>query len=151
MKEQHDMSTLFKPIDELLIHRFPFLYVDELVEVSEDHTVGIRHFGPDEPFFQGHFPGFPVVPGVILIETMAQCGGAGLRQLDILKKGVVFVLASVEKAKFRQQVRPGDMVRIEVENLKVSPRVLKQSGKILVDDAVAAEASWMCIMTDQSV
>ena len=145
------MSGHYKPIEDLLIHRFPFLYVDELTEVNEEVIVGTRFFGPDEPFFQGHFPEYPVVPGVILIETMAQCGGAGLRQLEILKKGVLFVLGTVEKAKFRQQVRPGDTARIEVKNLRISQRVIKQSGKILIGDTLAAEATWMCVLSDQSV
>ena len=141
------MSDQFEPIEELLIHRFPFLYVDELIEVTDELTVGMRLFGPDEPFFKGHFPDYPVVPGVILVETMAQCGGAGLRQLGILPKGVIFVLATIEKAKFRQQVRPGDTARIEVINQKVSQRVIRQSGKIFVNDSVAAEATWMCVLS----
>lgn len=145
------MNEQYQPIEELLIHRFPFLYVDKLTEVNEETIVGTRYFGPNEPFFQGHFPEYPVVPGVILIETMAQCGGAGLRQLEILKKGVLFVLGTVEKAKFRQQVRPGDTARIEVKNLRISQRVIKQSGKIFVGDVLAAEATWMCVLSEQSV
>jgi 3-hydroxyacyl-[acyl-carrier-protein] dehydratase len=144
------MSKEYAPIEELLIHRFPFLYVDKLIDVTEKRTVGERYFGPDEPFFAGHFPEYPVVPGVILIETMAQCGGAGLRQLGILEKGALFVLATVEKVKFRQQVRPGDTVRIEVENLRVSRQVIRQSGKIYVDNSIAAEAAWMCILGDKN-
>jgi 3-hydroxyacyl-[acyl-carrier-protein] dehydratase len=81
---------------------------------------------------------------------MAQCGGAGLRQLGILEKGALFVLATVEKVKFRQQVRPGDTVRIEVENLRVSRQVIRQSGKIYVDNSIAAEAAWMCILGDKN-
>ncbi len=141
------MNEHATPVERLLPHRFPFLFVDELVEVSEKRTVGTRFFGPDEPFFQGHFPGYPVVPGVILIETMAQCGGAGLREIGILEEGVIFVLGTVEKAKFRSQVRPGDTAVIEVENVRGSKQMIRQSGKILVDGAVAAEATWMCIVS----
>lgn len=140
------MTEQFEPIEDLLTHRYPFLYVDELVEVTEGKAVGKRYFGPEEPFFQGHFPGYPVVPGVILIETMAQCGGAGLRQSGVLEAGAFFVLGTVEKAKFRNQVRPGDTAVIEVENVRVSKQMIRQSGKIFVDGNVAAEATWMCVV-----
>ena len=140
------MSGEFEPIEELLTHRDPFLFVDELVEVNEEITIGTRYFGAEEPFFKGHFPTYPVVPGVILIETMAQCGGAGLRQLGELKKGAFFVLGTVEKVKFRQQILPGTKVRIEVKNLRISKMMLRQSGQILVDGKVAAEATWMCVI-----
>ena len=86
------------------------------------------------------------MPGVILIETMAQSGGAGLRKLGILGDDALFFLASVDKVKFRRQVRPGDEVRSEVENLRVSPRMVKQSGKAFVGDELAAEAEWMCLV-----
>ncbi len=134
---------------ELLPHRDPFLFLDELVEVDQEHIVAKRVFTEDHFFFKGHFPGYPVVPGVILVETMAQCGGAGIVQAGILPHGAFFVLATIEKAKFRSQVRPGDSALIEVENIKVSKVLLRQRGTITVNGQKAAEATWMCIVNSQ--
>ena len=133
-------------IENLLPHREPFLFVDEIVEADEKRIVAKHVFTEQEFFFAGHFPGYPVVPGVILIETMAQSGGAGLRKLGILGDGALFFLASVDKVKFRRQVRPGDELRSEVANLRVSPQMIKQSGKAYVGDELAAEAEWMCLV-----
>ena len=134
-------------IEELLPHREPFLYVDRLEAVGEDQIVGYRTFSETEYFFKGHFPDYPVVPGVILVETMAQCGGAGVRKLGVLGEKLFF-LATVDKAKFRKQVRPNDEVRIEVENIKISKRMIRQSGKAYVGGEVVAEAEWMCLVGD---
>jgi 3-hydroxyacyl-[acyl-carrier-protein] dehydratase len=131
---------------EILPHRDPFLFIDEILEADEHHTVAKRVFTPDHFFFKGHFPDYPVVPGVILIETMAQAGGAGLGQAGIIPLGSRFVLATIEKAKFRSQVRPGDEAIINIENVRISQMVLRQKGTITVDGTVAAEASWMCIL-----
>jgi 3-hydroxyacyl-[acyl-carrier-protein] dehydratase len=137
----------YKDIKELLPHREPFLYVDKLVEVSDERIVGTRKYTEDEYFFKGHFPGYPVVPGVILVESMAQCGGAGVAQSGILGDKLFF-LATVDKVKFRRQVVPGDEVRFEVENVRIDARGLRQTGKAFVGDQVAAEASWLCLMGD---
>jgi 3-hydroxyacyl-[acyl-carrier-protein] dehydratase len=134
-------------IKNLLPHREPFLFVDELEEITEERIVGYRTFTDKEHFFQGHFPEYPVVPGVILVETMAQCGGAGVRELGVLGEKLFF-LATVEKAKFRRQVRPNEKVRLEIENVRISKRMIKQSGKAMVGDEVAAEAEWMCLVGD---
>jgi len=136
-------------IEQLLPHREPFLFVDEITQADEKKIIARHVFTEKEFFFKGHFPEYPVVPGVILIETMAQSGGAGLRKLGILGDGALFFLASVDKVKFRRQVRPGDEVRSEVENLRVSPRMVKQSGKAFVGDELAAEAEWMCLVGNQ--
>jgi len=136
-------------IEQLLPHREPFLFVDEITQADEKKIIAKHVFTEKEFFFKGHFPEYPVVPGVILIETMAQSGGAGLRKLGILGDGALFFLASVDKVKFRRQVRPGDEVRSEVENLRVSPRMVKQSGKAFVGDELAAEAEWMCLVGNQ--
>jgi 3-hydroxyacyl-[acyl-carrier-protein] dehydratase len=137
----------YKDIKELLPHREPFLYVDKLVEVSDERIVGTRKYTEDDYFFKGHFPGYPVVPGVILVESMAQCGGAGVAQSGILGDKLFF-LATVDKVKFRRQVVPGDEVRFEVENVRIDARGLRQTGKAFVGDQVAAEASWLCLMGD---
>lgn len=142
------MSEVFESPVDLIPHRDPFIFLDELLEVDDKHTVAKRVFTADHFFFKGHFPGYPVVPGVILVETMAQCGGAGLVQEGILPHGAFFVLATIEKAKFRAQVRPGDTAIITVQNTRVSQVMVRQSGTITVDGKVAAEATWMCIVGD---
>ncbi|MDR0448401.1 MAG: 3-hydroxyacyl-ACP dehydratase FabZ [Treponema sp.] len=133
-------------IESLLPHREPFLFVDEIVEADNEKIVAKRVFTEKDFFFKGHFPEYPVVPGVILIETMAQSGGAGLRKLGVLGGDALFFLATVDKVKFRRQVRPGDEVRSEIVNLRVSPRMVKQAGKAYVGDELAAEAEWMCVI-----
>ena len=133
-------------IERLLPHRGPFLFVDDIVEAGKEKIVAKHVFSEKEFFFAGHFPGYPVVPGVILIETMAQSGGAGLRKLGSFGGDALFFLASVDKVKFRRQVRPGEEVRSEIENLRVSPKMIKQAGKAYVGNDLAAEAEWMCLV-----
>lgn len=133
-------------IEKLLPHRDPFLFVDAIDVTNEEEIVARHVFAADEFFFKGHFPEYPVVPGVILCETMAQAGGAGLVKRGVMPTDALFFFASLDKVKFRNQVRPGDEVRIVVKNLRVSARMIKQSGVAYVGDKIAAEAEWMCLV-----
>ena len=138
--------SVTKDIKALLPHREPFLCVDEIISADEAGSVSVRTFTENDFFFKGHFPEYPVVPGVILVETMAQAGGAALSYQKVFAEGSLFFLGTVDKVKFRSQVRPGDTVRMEITNLRVSPRMIKQAGKAYVGDTLAAEAEWMCLV-----
>jgi len=125
----------------VLPHRYPFLLVDRVLEIeSRRRIVAIKNVTIDEPFFNGHFPGHPVVPGVLLIEGMAQAAAILLLHELPEREQKLFYFASIERARFRQPVVPGDQVRYEVEMLRLRPRYCKLSGRALVDGQVAAEA-----------
>ena len=149
-KKHHDYTPLENfTIEELLPHRAPFLFVDRIIEASLKRVVAERTFPADTDFFRGHFPDYPIVPGVVLVETMAQCGGAGVIAAGVIPKGERFYLASVHHAKFRRPVRPNELLRVEVDNKKVTPRLLKQTGRIYVNGEMAVEAEWVCMVKDK--
>jgi beta-hydroxyacyl-ACP dehydratase FabZ len=129
-------------IQKIIPHRYPFLLVDRMVEVAEKRVVGIKNVTINEPFFQGHFPGHPIMPGVLIIEAMAQVGGvAALTMKDNVGKLAYFL--SINNAKFRKPVVPGDTLRIEVDLLKIRMGVMSIRGVAKVEGAVVAEADMM--------
>jgi beta-hydroxyacyl-ACP dehydratase FabZ len=135
-------------IQRILPHRYPMLLVDRIVELEPERIVGIKNVTANEPFFAGHFPGFPVMPGVLIVEAMAQVAGV-LVLKDLPGQSAVF-LASIEQAKFRRPVVPGDQLRIEMKVVKRRANVAKMAGTATVDGAVVAEAEVMCKLADKA-
>jgi 3-hydroxyacyl-[acyl-carrier-protein] dehydratase len=134
-------------IQEILPHRYPFLLVDRIVELEAERIVGIKNVTANEPFFQGHFPDFPVMPGVLIVEAMAQVAGVlVLKSLGGRQKAVF--LASIDSAKFRRPVVPGDQLRIEMKVGRRKATVAKMYGTATVDGVVVAEVEVMCKLAD---
>jgi 3-hydroxyacyl-[acyl-carrier-protein] dehydratase len=127
----------------LLPHRPPFLFIDRAWTES-GRMFGERLFPAEEPFFAGHFPGYPVVPGVILIEALAQCGGIGAKLLGVDPKGT-FVFAKIVEARFKRQVRPGDTLRMEIDMLRGGHMAIRQRGSGYVNGELAVEAEWLAV------
>src|SRR5579872_3770889 len=136
-------------IREILPHRYPMLLVDAIVELEEERIVGIKNVTVNEPFFIGHFPDFPVMPGVLVVEAMAQVAGVLVLKSVPDRKNKLVLLASIEEAKFRRPVRPGDQLRIEMKVTKRKAAIAKMHGAATVDGAVVAEAILMCVLQDQ--
>jgi beta-hydroxyacyl-ACP dehydratase FabZ len=135
-------------ISEVLPHRYPMLMVDRIIEITDDTVVGLKNVTVNEPHFLGHFPGYPVMPGVLIVEAMAQVGGILIGTLAPHTRGKLMFLASVEDAKFRKPVIPGDQLRIEMKKLRLKHTVAKLQGTATVDGQIVAEATLMCKLTD---
>lgn len=144
------MTTLnTQEIMELLPHRYPMLLVDRIIECDDKkRIVGIKNVTVNEPFFAGHFPGFPVMPGVLQLEAMAQTAGVLLNRLTKLSGRVAYFM-SIDKAKFRKVVSPGDQLRMEVEFVKFRTNTARFKGRVLVDGSVVSEAQMLCMITEK--
>ena len=144
------MTSLdIQQIAAVLPHRYPMLMVDRIVAIGDDSIVGIKNVTVNEPHFNGHFPGFPVMPGVLIVEAMAQVGGILIGSVSPLGEDKIMFLASVEEAKFRKPVVPGDQLRIEMKMLRRKNTVAKMRGIATVDGQVVAEAILMCKVSDR--
>jgi UDP-3-O-[3-hydroxymyristoyl] N-acetylglucosamine deacetylase/3-hydroxyacyl-[acyl-carrier-protein] dehydratase len=133
-----------------LPHRYPFLLIDRILEFEENkRVVGIKNVTINEPFFQGHFPGHPIMPGVLLIEAMAQTGGVLALKSDPDPASKVIYFMSIDKAKFRKPVVPGDQVRFELDLIKVRGNIKSLKAVAKVDGAVVAEAEMMAMIVNK--
>jgi len=126
----------------LLPHRYPFLLVDKILEQEENKIVGVKNVTINEPFFQGHFPGHPIMPGVLIIESMAQVGGVLMFSKEE-NRGKIPLFAGIDKARFKKPVYPGDQLIIKVEILKMLRGVGKAKAEAYVDDNLVASAELM--------
>lgn len=133
----------------ILPHRFPFLLVDRVREIAEDRIVAIKNVSWNEPFFQGHFPGMPIMPGVLQIEAMAQAGAIlAVRTGDFDPVRQVVFFMAIDNVKFRKPVTPGDQLVIEVVPLRRG-RIWKMKGEIRVDGQLVSQAEFLATMADR--
>ena len=141
------MENVFdiEKIMALLPHRYPFLLIDRVLDLEPGKRItALKNVTMNEHFFQGHFPQKPVMPGVLIVEAMAQAGGVlALSSQEKVRPGTIIFFTGIDKVRFRKPVVPGDRIIFEVEFLKVRSRMAKMAGKALVDDILAAEGELM--------
>jgi 3-hydroxyacyl-[acyl-carrier-protein] dehydratase len=136
-------------IRELIPHRYPFLLVDRVEEVEPGvRAVGIKNVTQNEPFFQGHFPDYPVMPGVLIVEALAQVGAVGVMTLEEFQ-GKLALFAGIDGVRFRRQVIPGDVLRMEVEISRLKGRVGRGKGSATVNGERVCEAELMFAFADK--
>ena len=143
-------SVDIKRILEMIPHRYPMLMVDKVTEmVLNESAIGLKNVSINEPFFQGHFPSEPVMPGVLIVEAMAQASAVLMsKSLDIDPAGKAIFFMSLDNCRFRAPVRPGMVLRMPVEVTQSRRDIYKFRGRALVDDKVAAEAEWAAMVVD---
>ncbi|HEX7775316.1 MAG TPA: 3-hydroxyacyl-ACP dehydratase FabZ [Parvibaculum sp.] len=145
-------SADIKRVMELLPHRYPMLMIDKIVEMrGSSSAIGIKNVSNNEPFFQGHFPGHPVMPGVLIVEAMAQTAGAlVLNGLGGDAEGKIVYFMTIDRAKFRKPVMPGDVLHVHVTKIHSRGPVWKFKGEAKVDGALVAEADYSAMIVDQA-
>jgi beta-hydroxyacyl-ACP dehydratase FabZ len=139
-----------REIQALLPHRYPFLLVDRIIELGADKVVGLKNVSWNEPFFQGHFPGHPVMPGVLIVEALAQTGAVmaiKASQFDPAKQVIYFM--AIDKVKFRKMVTPGDQLLLEVVPLRKGGAIWKMRGEAKVDGQVVTEAEFLATLANK--
>jgi 3-hydroxyacyl-[acyl-carrier-protein] dehydratase len=145
------MTFDIQEIMGFLPHRYPFLLIDRIVEFEPGkRVVAIKNVTINEPFFQGHFPELPIMPGVLVVEAMAQAGAIIMMEAIPDRKSKLAVFSGIERAKFRRSVTPGDQLRIEVDVLSIRPRAGRMEGKAYVDGKLACEATLTCMMVPRA-
>jgi 3-hydroxyacyl-[acyl-carrier-protein] dehydratase len=135
-------------IQQILPHRYPFLLVDRVLEVGPEHAVGIKNVTINEPFFQGHFPGQPIMPGVLIIEALAQVGGVALLNRPE-NRGKLALFAGLDKVRFKHPVRPGDVLRLEVSLERIRGRIGRGRGVATVEGKVAAQGEFLFALAER--
>ncbi|HHC24102.1 MAG TPA: 3-hydroxyacyl-ACP dehydratase FabZ [Desulfobacterales bacterium] len=147
MEMKYDIQEIMK----FLPHRYPILLIDRVLEVvPEQKIVALKNVTINEPFFQGHFPGTPIMPGVLIIEAMAQAGGVlAISALPLEKQGALMYFMSMDKVKFRKPVVPGDQLILEIRLLRLRSKAMKMSGIAMVDGNKVAEAEFMASLREK--
>jgi len=141
-------------IQKILPHRYPFLLVDKITEMEEGkNVIGYKNVSISEPVFEGHFPGHPIYPGVMILEGMAQAGGilalksSGFSEEELKSKVIYFM--SIDRAKFRNPVKPGDRLEYRIEIIKLRKNLIVLDGKAYVGDILVAEAELKAMVVDK--
>ena len=147
MSENSTISA--RDITAILPHRFPFLLIDRILQIDEEKIVALKNVSWNEPFFQGHFPGMPIMPGVLMVEAMAQAGGVLAAQgSDFDPETQTLFFMTIDKVKFRQLVTPGDQLIIEVVPLRRG-KIWKMKGTVTVEGKVVCSAEFMATLADR--
>lgn len=150
MSDGAGLSIDVAEIMQRIPHRYPFLLVDRAEDFRPNESiVGVKCVTINEPFFQGHFPDYAVMPGVLIVEAMAQTGALLMsKTLDVDRTGKTILFTSVDNCRFRQPVRPGDVLKMHVRVVKVRGGLFKFQGKAVVDDKTAAEAEFAAMLVE---
>ncbi|MDY6909433.1 MAG: 3-hydroxyacyl-ACP dehydratase FabZ [Thermodesulfobacteriota bacterium] len=145
------MSRTIEEIIATLPHRYPFLLVDRILEINEDSVVGLKNVTINEPFFQGHFPGRPLMPGVLIMEALAQTGGILAFQVMEKPKNAPVYFLGMDKVRFRRPVRPGDQLILKLKIMKRKGPIFKMKGEAYVNEQLVAEGELMATVESDAI